>query len=123
MTATSLVPGAFWVSMFFSALEEHVDMSELPFGPLHGVTDFAVFDGMMKKAGFHAVDVREVDIRWRISSIDDYLHAFRQWADLDAMPEGTQASIEEKVRESAQSLATDGSLTLANPAILVSGTK
>ena len=109
--------------MFFQALEEHVDMSELPFGPLHGVTDFAILNAMMQEAGFWDIAVKEVDIGWRIPSIDTYLSVFRRWANLDAMPKGIKASIEDKVRQSAKSLETDGNLTLANPAILVSGTK
>jgi hypothetical protein len=98
-------------------------MAEKPSAPLYGVTDFATLHGMMQAAGFHDTKVTEVAIDWRISSIDAYLGALREWANLDAMPKAIKTSIEDKVRESAKSLQMDGNLILPNPAILVSGTK
>lgn len=108
--------------LFLAAWQEHTDV-DVPHGPLFGVSDPGTFHDMFRSAGFRDSSVDEVDIAWRISSIDDYLDTFRAWADLDVLAESVQTAIETAVRDKAQALAPDGDLTLANPAILISATK
>ena len=110
--------------LFLSAIHEHAASDvEMPHGPLFGVSDFDLFHEMMGAAGFRDATVTELDITWRISSLDDYLTTFRAWSNLDTLPESVQALVETAVRENAKAHMSDGVLTLANPGILASGTK
>lgn len=109
--------------LFFGAVEEHAGNAELPHGPLFGVSDFTVFHNMARAAGFRETSVKGLDIAWRTPSIDTYLTAFRDWANLDAFPEAIRNAIETTVRERALEYRSNGSYSLPNPAILVSAVK
>lgn len=109
--------------LFFAAVEQHAGAAELPHGPLFGVSDFNVFHNMMQQAGFKNSSVTEVDTSWRTSSLEPYLTAFRDWANLDAFPEELQAAIEKSVQEGAVAYCSDHGYTLPNPTILLSASK
>jgi len=109
--------------LFFAAVEEHAGAAELPHGPLFGVSDFTVFHNMARTAGFRETSVKALDITWRTPSLDSYLTAFRDWANLDAFPEDIRNAIETTVRERALAYRSNGSYNLPNPAILVSAVK
>jgi SAM-dependent methyltransferase len=109
--------------MFFAAMAEHGNPAELPHGPLFGVSDFDVFHRMVGEAGFSGSSIRELPIAWRMSSIEPYLAAFRDWAQMDALPENTRGAIEATVRDGAARYESAGVLTIPNPAILVSAAK
>jgi SAM-dependent methyltransferase len=109
--------------LFFSAVEEQGCSEELPHGPLFGMSDFEVFHRMVRGAGFRASSVSELPIAWRMPSIDSLLAAFRDWANLDALPDNVRSAIEAAVRNKAKSYESEGVLTIPNPAILVSAAK
>lgn len=109
--------------LFFAAVEEHAGAAELPHGPLFGVSDFAVFHDMLQEAGFRDTSVKELDISWQTRSLEPYLTAFRDWANLEAFPEDVRNAIETTVRERAPAYKADGIFTMPNPAILISATK
>lgn len=109
--------------LFFGAMEKHSGPHELPYGPLFGVSDFAVFHRMLHEAGFRDTSVTELDISWRMSSIDSFLHAFRDWANMDVFPSTVRDAVEETVREGARAFESGGVLAIPNPAILVAATK
>jgi len=104
-------------------VEEHAGSAELPHGPLFGVSDFEVFQRMARTAGFHDSSVRELPIAWRTRSLDPYVAAFRDWANLDAFPERDRDRIEVTVREKAESYRSGGVFVMPNPAILISAVK
>lgn len=109
--------------LFFAAVEEHAGAAELPHGPLFGVSDFAVFHNMLQEAGFRDSSVKELDITWQTPSLEPYLTAFRDWANLEAFPEDVRNAIENSVRERAPAYRADGIFTMPNPAILASAIK
>jgi ubiquinone/menaquinone biosynthesis C-methylase UbiE len=109
--------------LFFAAVEEHAGASELPHGPLFGVSDFAVFHEMARAAGFRDSSVRELQITWRTRSIDSLLAAFRDWANLDTFPADVRNAIEETVRERAGAYRQGDAFVMPNPAILMSAVK
>ena len=51
------------------------------------------------------------------------LDAFRDWAQMGALPESMRAAIESTVRVKAKAYESGGTLTIPNPAILVSAVK
>lgn len=109
--------------LFFAAMGEQGSAEELPHGPLFGVSDFDVFHDMVRQAGFHDSDVTDLPIAWKMSSIDTLLGAFRDWANMDALPGGVRTAVEAAVRERAGAYESGGVLTIPNPAILVSAEK
>jgi hypothetical protein len=104
-------------------VEEHAGSAELPHGPLFGVSDFAVLQSIAHGAGFRDPSVRELDIAWRTPSLDPFLAAFRDWANLVAFPKNVQDAIEVTVRERATAYRSGGDFTMPNPAILLSALK
>ncbi|HZD09911.1 MAG TPA: methyltransferase domain-containing protein [Candidatus Binatia bacterium] len=109
--------------LFFAAVEEHAGAAELPHGPLFGVSDFAVFHRMLQQAGFGDSSVTELNMAWRTPSLEPYLTAFREWANLAVLPAETREAIETTVRQNAPAYRTNGLFILPNPAILMSATK
>lgn len=109
--------------LFFAALEEHAGSAELPHGPLFGVSDFAVFHDMARRAGFRDSSVSHVPIAWRTASLGPYLAAFRDWANLDTLPDEVRDRIENAMRKSAESYWSGHAFAIPNPAILVAGVK
>ena len=109
--------------LFFAAVEEHAGAAELPHGPLFGVSDFAVFHGMATDAGFRDSAVRELPVAWRTPSLDSFLEAFRDWANLEEFSSDVQRAIEGSVRERAAAYRRGDVFTIPNPAILVAAVK
>lgn len=109
--------------LFLTAVEEHAGAAEVPHGPLFGVSDFTVFNEMARDAGFRDPSVREIQIAWRTHSIDSFLAAFRDWANLEAFPRDMRHAIEGTVRERAGAYRHGDAFTMPNPAILVSAVK
>ena len=109
--------------LFFAAVEEHAGTAELPQGPLFGVSDFAVFHEMAREAGFQNSSVRELQIDWRTPSIDSFLAAFGDWANLEAFPKNVRHAIESTVRERAHVYQRGDAFIMPNPAILMSAVK
>ena len=109
--------------LFFDAVEEHAGAAELPHGPLFGVSDFTVFHEMARDAGFRDSSVRELQIAWRTHSIDSFLAAFRDWANLQAFPRDVRHAIEGTMRERAGAYRRGDVFTMPNPAILVSAVR
>ncbi|MBC8329845.1 MAG: class I SAM-dependent methyltransferase [Planctomycetes bacterium] len=109
--------------LFFAAVQEHAGDTELPHGPLFGVSEFAVFHEMARGAGFRDSSVRELQIAWRAPSIDSFLAAFRDWANLDALPIDVRHAIEGTVRERAGAYRSGDAFIMPNPAILITAVK
>jgi SAM-dependent methyltransferase len=109
--------------LFFAAVEEHAGSAELPHGPLFGVSDFDVFHGMVRRAGFGDSSVRELPIAWRTSSMDPYVASLSDWANLEAFPTKVRDGIEATVRERAGSYRSGNVFVLPNPAILIAAVK
>lgn len=110
-------------ALFFAAVGEHAGTAELPHGPLFAVSDFQVFHQMLRDAGFRDSSVRELQTVWRMHSIDSFLAAFRDWAQLDAFPNDVRDRIEATVRERATAFRSGDILEMPNPAILLSAAK
>lgn len=109
--------------LFFAAVEEHAGATEFPHGPLFGLSDFEVFHAMARNAGYRDSSVRELPIAWQIQSIDSFLSAFWDWANLETLAPDIQRAIEATVRERAANYRQGDTYTMPNPAILLSAVK
>ena len=52
--------------------------------------------------------------------LEPQVDAFRDWAQMDTLPESMRAAIKRSVQEKGKGYESDGTLTIPNPAILVS---
>ena len=109
--------------IFFSACEEHAGAAELPHGPLFGVSDFDVFDRMLSDAGFRNRSLAELPIAWRFASLEPYLAAFGDWADLSRLSAAVRNGMERSVREKAKSYWTNDHYRIPNTAIMMTAEK
>ncbi len=109
--------------LFMEAIEEHANLDDLPHGPLFGMSDFDAFHSMVRGAGFRDSKVTEIDIAWQVGSAAQLLDSFNDWAQMNEYPKSVRDAIENSMREKSKPLEVDGTLTLPNPAILVSATK
>ncbi len=105
--------------LFFAAVEEHAGRAELPHGPLFGAGAPDLLQAA-RAAGFHRPSVTELRIAWRMRSIESFLAAFRDWAQLDAFPADVREAIETTVRERGAAHRSGAFLDLPNPALLLS---
>lgn len=109
--------------LFFAAIEKHAGAAALPHGPLFGVSDFDVFREMVHDAGLHEPEVSQLDIAWRMSTLDVLLDGFADWANTSLLPEVIQNAVEADVRQAGQAYRNDGDYAIPNPVILVSATR
>ncbi len=111
------------LGLFFAAVEEHAGAAELPHGPLFGVSDFAAYHALASDAGFRDSSVKELQIAWRTPSIDSFLAAFRDWANLETFPTDVRHAIGSTVRERAGAYHDGDVYIMPNPAILMSAVR
>ncbi|HSN71213.1 MAG TPA: methyltransferase domain-containing protein [Steroidobacteraceae bacterium] len=109
--------------LFMDAVAAEASESELPHGPLFGVSDFDVFRQMMKDDGFRDATVSELPIAWRTRSIETMLGSLSDWADLSTVPLAARERIETTVREGAERYRSGNTFIMPNPAILIAATK
>lgn len=122
-TVWSELPKLEAFGLFLAAVEENFGAAELPHGPLFGVADSEIFHQMCRQAGFRDSSVRELPIAWRTNSIESFLDAFRDWADLETFPAEAQKNIENTVRKNSAAYKDGETLVMPNPAVLISAVK
>ncbi len=84
------------VGAFFSAVEEHHSVEELPHGPLFGVTDLDVHRAMLDAGGFADAEFQFRPFVWKTATPKPVLDSFITWGNLRALPD----NIANKVAES-----------------------
>ena len=109
--------------LFFAAVTEHSDGADLPHGPLFGVSDRTTLCKMVETAGFQDVQVKGLELEWKMHSIDSLLMAFYDWANMAALPEDVQHAIETSVRANAKRYLCKQGFVIPNPALLITATK
>lgn len=90
------------IGAFFGAVEAHHDLTELPHGPLFGITDRDVYEPMIAGAGLELRELTVHETTWQTDSLDPVLRGFWDWGHMTLLPSNTQAKIEETTRENAQ---------------------
>lgn len=83
------------IGAFFSAVEEHHVLEDLPHGPLFGVEDPDIHTGLLKAGGFEEAQFETRSIVWRTETPEPVLDSFRDWGNLAAFPKETSRKIAE----------------------------
>ena len=111
------------IGAFFGAVEAHLDIGELPHGPLFGVTERSVYEPMITKAGLEACQLTVHEVTWRTDSLAPVLQGFWDWGNMDALPSEIQEKIKETTRENAQTYEQDGRFAFPHSVLLGSARK
>jgi SAM-dependent methyltransferase len=95
------------IGAFFSAVEEHHDLQELPHGPLFGVTDHTVHRDMLRAGGFSDCGFSLRPFVWRTATPKPVLDSFATWGNLGALPDDIAKKIEETTLRNLERFKTE----------------
>jgi SAM-dependent methyltransferase len=128
LTVRSAPEEAIGFGMVLRAVQEHGNPNvALPEGPpFFRFSAPAEFKTALEIAGFTGVDVRALQLTWRLSTPDavfDAISRVRTAAILRAQTPEALDAIRAAVRRGAETYAKDGAFLIPMPAVLASGTK
>jgi SAM-dependent methyltransferase len=106
------------IGAFFGAVEAHASLEALPHGPLFGVTDVSVYEGMLAAGGLSECAFHTQPISWRVPAAEPVLKAFWDWGNMGALPEDVQARIEATTRENLAAFEVEDGLALPHEALV-----
>lgn len=86
---------------FFGAVSAHYELSELPHGPLFGITERSVFDALFSDAGFTNCTLSTHELPWKMDTLEPLINGFWDWGNMDALPEITQTNIKNTTAENS----------------------
>jgi len=111
------------IGAFFGAVEAHGSLEDLPHGPLFGVTDLSIYEGMLGQAGLtDSVFSMEPTI-WHAPSADPVIRSFWNWGNMAALPTDVWERIESATRESLKAYERDGALAMPHEALVGSAVR
>jgi ubiquinone/menaquinone biosynthesis C-methylase UbiE len=94
--------------VFFAAVQAHHEFDALPHGPLFGVTDPGVYQALTQGTGLGNLELSRHEISWRMKTVDPLIAGFRDWGNINALPEHIQGRIEQTSRSNALSYQREG---------------
>ena len=78
---------------FFQAFANHHELSELPHGPLFGITDFDAYNRLVRKAGLKNFNLEKLNTNWKMDSLEPLINGCWDWGNLFLFPESKQRDI------------------------------
>jgi SAM-dependent methyltransferase len=111
------------IGAFFGAVAAHLDLEELPHGPLFGVTERSVFEPLLLQAALKDCQLSIHEVIWKVGSLDPVLKGFWDFGNMVALPIEIQSKIKETTRENAQPYAQDGGYSFPHSILFVSALK
>ncbi len=111
------------IGAFFGAVEAHLDLGELPHGPLFGVTEQSVYEPLLSNAGLQRCQLQVHEVNWKTDSLDPVIRGFWDWGNMSSLPKELQDKIETSTRENAQPYQEDGSFVFPHSALVGSAVK
>jgi ubiquinone/menaquinone biosynthesis C-methylase UbiE len=78
---------------FFQAFASHHELSELPHGPLFGVTDFDTYNNLAANAKLKNFNLEKLNTTWNMSSLEPLINGCWDWGNLHLFPENKQKDI------------------------------
>ena len=111
------------IGAFFTAVQAHHNLEELPNGPLFGVTDRRVYEPMIAAGGLAGFQLDTHEIVWRSETLDPILRGFWDWGNMAALPQEAQDKIKATTRENAQPYAQNGQFVFPHVILFGSAVK
>ena len=86
------------IGAFFETVEAYHDLSELPHGPLFGLSERGVFEPMITGAGLVDFELEPSEFVWRLESPEPVVEGFTAWGNLAALPSDVREKIQARTR-------------------------
>jgi ubiquinone/menaquinone biosynthesis C-methylase UbiE len=103
---------------FFTAVQAHHTLGELPAGPLFGVTDRRVYAPMITAGGLADFQLDTHEIVWRSETLEPMLRGLWDYCNLATLPQEVQDKIKASMRENAQPYTQSGQFMFPHAILL-----
>lgn len=90
------------IGAFFGSVNAHYELSELPHGPLFGITEHSVFDALFFEAGLMDCALSMHELQWKMDNLKPLIDGFWDWGNMNALPADTQTKIKITTLENAE---------------------
>jgi len=111
------------IGAFFSAVEAHGSLEDLPHGPLFGVTDLSIYKDMLGQAGLTDFAFAMEPTMWHAPSADPVVRSFWNWGNMSTLPADVWGRIESATRENLRAYERDGALAMPHEALIGSAAR
>ncbi len=106
------------IGAFVKAVSSHHELSDLPHGPLYGVTDYEVFNSLIEKAGLSDFKISTHKTEWKCKTLVPVMDGLWTWGNLGAFPQEKQNKIKSSMRENCRPFANESGFNFPHSAIL-----
>lgn len=103
---------------FFQAFANHYELSELPHGPLFGVTDFDTYNSFVTNASLKNFELKKLDLAWNMQTLDPLINGCWDWGNLSVFPENKQNDIKIEVIKNCESFKTENGYSFPHSAMI-----
>ncbi|MGB5482551.1 MAG: hypothetical protein WBM91_15825, partial [Eudoraea sp.] len=102
----------------FQAFANHHELSELPHGPLFGVTDFDTYNTFVSNASLKNFKLEKLNTTWNMQSLDPLMNGCWDWGNLHLFPENKQNDIKSDVIKNCESFKTENGYSFPHSAMI-----
>jgi len=106
------------IGAFIQAFSAHHEPSELPHGPLYGVTDFDTFQTLIEKGDLTNFKLSNHKTFWQCKTLNPVIDGLWTWGNLAAFSQKKQDKIKEDMIENCKPFAINGGFSFPHSAIL-----
>jgi len=103
---------------FFQAFANHHELSELPHGPLFGVTDFDTYNTFVSNSSLKNFNLEKLNMNWNMQSLDPVMNGCWDWGNLNLFPKNKQNDIKKDVIKNCESFKTDNGYSFPHSAMI-----
>lgn len=111
------------IGAFFGAVEAHLDLGDLPRGPLFGVTESRVYEPILNQAGLKRCRLQAHEVKWETETMDPVIRGFWDYGNMASLPKELQDKIEASTCENAQQYEQNGRFVFPHSALVGSAFK
>jgi SAM-dependent methyltransferase len=111
------------IGAFFSAFSNHHELSELPHGPLFGVTDKETYQPFISNANLKDFELTLHKTIWNCSTLQPVIDGWWDWGNLHDFPQEKQDNIKADFIENCKPFAHKNGYSFPHSAILGCATK
>ena len=106
------------IGAFFPAFSNHHELSELPHGPLFGVTDIETYEPLFSRANLKNFELTHHKTIWNCSSIQPVVDGWWDWGNLHAFPQDKQDRIKSDFITNCVPFSNENGYSFPHSAIL-----
>ncbi len=103
---------------FFQAFAKHHELTELPHGPLFGITDFETYNNLAKNADLKNFKLEKLNTNWKMNSLDPLINGCWDWGNLHLFPEDKQKSIKTDLIKNCEPFKKENQYSFPHSAII-----